>query len=200
MLVIGLTGGIASGKTAVSDRFAELGVPVIDTDRIARELVEPGQPALRAIAERFGQACLNSDGGLDRAHLRQRIFADPDAKKDLEAILHPRIRAEVSRRLAALSAPYCILVVPLLVETGDAYPVDRVLLVDVPENTQIERVMARDNISREQAIRILSAQASRAQRLQKADDIIENTGSLARTRQLVDRWHEYYLSLIAENK
>ena len=194
MLVIGLTGGIGSGKTAVSDKFAELGVPVIDTDQIARELVEPKQPALQAIIDRFGATCLNPDSSLNRAHLRRLIFNDPAAKKDLEAILHPRIRAEVKRRLAELSAPYCILVIPLLVETGDAYSVDRILLVDVPEEVQIARVMVRDGINHEQAARILSAQATRSERISKADDIIENSGPLIHTQQLVEQWHDYYMS------
>lgn len=175
-LVVGLTGGIASGKTAVSDRFARLGVPVIDTDRIARELVEPGMPALDAIVTRFGRTVLDSAGRLDRAGLRARVFGDPQARRDLEAILHPAIRAEAMRRVDALDAPYCILVVPLLVEGGMHRVVDRVLVVDVPPETQIARLMARDGSTTEQAKAILAAQASRDQRLAAADDVIDNAG------------------------
>ena len=198
MLSIGLTGGIGSGKTAVSDIFVTLGVPVIDTDIIARELVEPGQPALKALVECFGPACLTPDKRLNRAYLRQRIFTDPTAKKNLEDILHPRIRAEVARRISRLSAPYCIVVIPLLVEinaSDAAYTIDRILVVDVPENVQIERVMSRDNVSKEHAVRILQSQASRQHRLANADDIILNTGSLTELRQKIDYLHQYYLKL-----
>lgn len=200
MLIIGLTGGIASGKTAVSNMFVELGVPVVDTDVIARKLVQPNQPALQAITEQFGTACLNPDGSLNRAHLRQLIFADPEAKKKLEAILHPRIRTTAQQQLSTLTAPYCLLVVPLLIETGRSYPVDRILVVDVPEETQIERLMARDGSNREQAKRILKAQTSRADRLRYADDIIENSGSLENTRQIVERLHQHYLTMANENE
>lgn len=198
MLSIGLTGGIGSGKTAVSDIFGTLGVPVIDTDLIARELVEPGQPALTAIVECFGPACLTPDKRLNRAYLRQCIFTDPIAKKNLENILHPRIRTEVARRISQLSVPYCIVVIPLLVEinaSNAAYALDRILVVDVPEDIQIERVMSRDNISKEHAIRILQSQASRQRRLANADDIILNTGSLTQLRQKIDELHQYYLEL-----
>ena len=198
MLSIGLTGGIGSGKTAVSDIFGTLGVPVIDTDLIARELVEPGQPALTAIVECFGPACLTPDKRLNRAYLRQCIFTDPIAKKNLENILHPRIRTEVARRISQLSVPYCIVVIPLLVEinaSNAAYALDRILVVDVPEDIQIERVMSRDNVSKEHAVRILQSQASRQHRLANADDIILNTGSLTELRQKIDYLHQYYLKL-----
>lgn len=198
MLIIGLTGGIGSGKTAVSDIFATLGVPVIDTDIIARELVEPGQPALTAIVECFGSACLTTDNRLNRAYLRQRIFTDPAAKKNLEDILHPRIRAEVGIRISQLSAPYCIVVIPLLVEikaSGTAYTIDRILVVDTPEDVQIERILARDDISREHAVRILQSQASRQHRLANADDIILNDGSLTQLRQKIVKLHQHYLEL-----
>jgi len=200
MLLIGLTGGIGSGKTAVSDAFAALGVPIIDTDIIARELVQPGQSALNAIVDHFGPDCLTDQGQLDRAYLRRRVFAAPEDKKALETILHPRIRAAAVQRIERLSESYCILVIPLLIETrnaSSAYAVDRVLVVDVPETTQIERVMARDQVDREQALRIVQSQASRQQRLVKADDVIQNVGSLTQLRQNIGALHRYYLTLAA---
>jgi dephospho-CoA kinase len=190
-----LTGGIASGKTAVSDRFAHLGVPIIDTDVIARELVQPGQPALAAIVHDFGSEVVDAGGALDRKRMRKLIFTNPDCKRRLEAILHPAIGAEVQRRIAALDAPYCILVVPLLAESGRYAWADRVLVVDVDEETQIARVMARDRSSRAQAQAILGAQASRQQRLALADDVIDNQGSLEQLDQAVAALHARYLRL-----
>lgn len=174
--MVGLTGGIGSGKTAVSDAFEHLGAPVIDTDRIARELVELGQPALEQIVEAFGRGCLNEDGRLDRNALRRQIFADKAARARLESILHPRIRACVRERLAVLDSVYCIVVVPLLVESGMRDMVDRVLVVDVAPETQIGRVMERDSIPEALAKRMLAAQADRATRLRAADDVIDNSG------------------------
>lgn len=195
MLVIGLTGGIGSGKTAASDRFAELGAPVIDTDQLARELVAPGQPALADIVAAFGAECIDEHGQLHRARLRQRVFADTAARQRLEYILHPRIRAQVRERLATLDAPYCLVVIPLLVETGMRDLVNRVLVVDVPEAVQIHRVMARDRVDAAQAQRILAAQASRAQRLALADDVLENSGALDTLRHQVTALHQQYLRL-----
>jgi len=190
--VVVLTGGIASGKTAVSDAFARLGAPVIDTDVLARELVEPGSPALQAIARQFGQHLLLPDGALDRRALRERIFSDDAARRQLEGILHPRIAAEARRRIDGIDAPYAILVVPLLVESGLFGDADEVVVVDVPEETQIERLMARDGSSREQAEAALAAQASRSERLARADHVIDNTGSLkqlqARVAELDRQW------------
>lgn len=177
-LVVGLTGGIGSGKTLVSDAFARLGAPVIDTDRIARELVEPGQTALGEIAREFGDACLQPDGSLDRAALRRIVFNDPKRRGRLEAILHPRIRRLVKGRVAEVSHPYCIVVVPLLVESGMVDMMDRVLVVDVAPATQIGRVMARDSIPESLAREILKAQADRASRLAAADDVIDNSGEI----------------------
>ncbi|MFU8878102.1 MAG: dephospho-CoA kinase, partial [Wenzhouxiangellaceae bacterium] len=159
--VVVLTGGIASGKTAVSDAFARLGAPVIDTDVLARELVEPGSPALQAIARQFGQHLLQPDGALDRRALRERIFSDDDARRQLEGILHPRIADEARRRIERIDASYAILVVPLLIESGLFGDADEVVVVDVPEQVQIERLMARDGSTREQAEAALAAQASR---------------------------------------
>jgi len=191
---IALTGGIASGKTAVSDRFAALGIPVIDTDLIAREVVEPGTPGLAAIEREFGPDVI-SGGALDRRELRRRIFDDAGARRRLEAILHPRISAEARRRLAEVDAPYAVLVVPLLVESGLFEDADRVLVVDVPEQTQIRRLMARDEMSRAQAEAALAAQASREQRLARADEVIDNTGSLADLAAEVDRLDAVYRRL-----
>lgn len=199
MLVIGLTGGIGSGKTAVSDRFARLGIPVIDTDLIARELVEPGQTALAEIAGEFGPDCLDGNGRLHRAHLRERVFADPTGRRRLEAILHPRIRAATRERVAALIAvPYCLVVIPLLAETGMTDLVDRVLVVDAPETEQIRRVVARDRVDAAQARAILAAQARRDQRLALADDVLENgDGDLDDLDDQVAVLHQRYLELAA---
>lgn len=197
MLVIGLTGGIGSGKTVVSDCFARLGAPIIDTDLLARELVEPGQPALAEIVAEFGPDCLDSDGRLQRSHLRERVFADPTGRRRLEAILHPRIRALARERIARLTAPYGLLVIPLLAETGMTDLVDRVLVVDAPEAEQIRRMMARDGIDEIQARRILAAQANRSQRLALADDVLENIGDLDELDRQVAALHRYYSALAA---
>ena len=190
-----LTGGIASGKTAVSDGFRHLGVPVIDTDVIARQLVEPGQPALALSAEIFGPGILDSTGGLDRKKMREAIFSDHEKKAQLEQVLHPLIGEEVLKRLEQLSAPYCILVVPLYAESGSYRWVDRVLLVDVSEEQQIRRVMLRDDISQEQAEAILDAQASRAERAALADDVIDNSGTLDELEGKIESLHKKYSSL-----
>ena len=190
--VVVLTGGIASGKTAVSDLFAQRGVPVIDTDQIAREIVEPGRPALKRIAEAFGQEFLGADGRLDRKKMRNAIFSSPQQKNRLESILHPEIASEVDQLIAQVKASWCILVVPLLAETRLFSWIDRVLVVDVEESVQIERVMARDKISQEQAQSIMDAQTNRRQRLSMADDILNNSGSLAQLQVKVDKlYHKY---------
>ena len=183
---VGLTGGIASGKSVVADMFGELGIPVIDTDIIAREVVAPGQPALDEIRARFGDAMITADGNLDRGAMREAIFADNDARGALEAILHPRIGAETRRQADAAEGAYQLIVVPLLVGSPLADYVDRVLVVDCEEETQIDRLLARDAESREQAQRILAAQASREQRLAIADDVINNDHSLAHVRAQVE--------------
>ncbi len=195
MLKIGLTGGIASGKTAVSDHFARLGVPIIDTDQISRELVESGKPALAEIQKRLGDRFIRTDGTLNRKLLRKYVFNDADARKTLENILHPAIREAVERRLSELhNEPYAIVVVPLLTENGLATLVDRVLVVDVPEAVQIRRVCDRDHISEQQAEKILAAQASRAERKAVADDIILNTGTLLDLYKQVEKLHGQYSS------
>ena len=194
MLRIGLTGGIGSGKSAVAERFAQRGVPVIDTDVVAREVVAPGQPALDEIVRAFGTDLLDAQGGLDRRRLRERVFADDAARRRLERILHPRIREAVQQRLAALTAPYCILVVPLLVETGFG-PVDRVLVVDVDEARQLERTSRRDQATPQSVRRIMGAQASRQERLARADDVISNNGGLEDLERQVEELHQRYLAL-----
>lgn len=198
MLRIGLTGGIGSGKTTVAELFASHGVPVVDTDSIARELAQPGQSALREIVARFGPDVLNDSGHLDRARLRRRVFADATERKALESILHPRIRATVNERVAALNAPYCIIVIPLLVESGyEKKMVDRVLVVDCPEIQQISRVAARSQLTEPQIRAIMEAQATRAERLQHADDVIVNDGDLASLEVEVVNLHARYLELAA---
>jgi dephospho-CoA kinase len=196
-LKIGLTGGIASGKSTVATMFEELGVPVIDTDLIAREVVMPGQPALAEICERFGNGVIDAAGNLDRAAMRKVIFADDVARRDLEAILHPRIGAEALRRSQETCGVYQLIVVPLLVGSPLREFVDRVLVVDCDEDTQVERLMARDGETAEQARRILATQASRAERLAIADDVIVNDGDLAATRQEVIRLDQAYRRLAA---
>ena len=190
---VALTGGIASGKTAVANFFATHGVPVIDTDVIAREVVEPGQPALAAVVDAFGTGVLAADGRLDRPRLRERIFGDAEARRRLEAILHPAIRAEMERQSRAAGGSYQVLVIPLLVEGGRRDHIDRVLVVDVPEATQIERLVRRDGVSRDQADAALRAQASRDARLAFADDVIENTGDVAALETRVAKLHGNYL-------
>lgn len=199
MLTIGLTGGIGSGKSAAAERFAELGVPVIDTDVIAHELTRPGGQALDAIRASFGDAVIAVDGSLDRPMLRRRVFGDPAARRQLEAILHPLILHEVKTRLAALSAPYAVAVIPLLVETG-AYDslLDRIAVVDCPEELQIARTVARSGLTHEEVSAILAAQATRRARLAAADDVIVNTGTLAALRDEVDALHQRYLTLAAD--
>jgi dephospho-CoA kinase len=190
-----LTGGIASGKTTVSDLFEELGVPVIDTDRIARELVEPGKPALKAIVKRFGADYLDGEGQLDRRKMRTAIFTDPEARTRLENILHPLIVNEVIHRISALGADYCIIVIPLYANSGAYEWVDRVLVVDAEEETQIARVMERDQINRAQAEAILASQASRQERLALADDVVLNEGPLEQLAARVQELHARYLAL-----
>jgi len=196
-MVIALTGGVASGKTAVSDRFAELGVPVIDTDVIAREVVASGSGGLAAIEAAFGSDMITAEGTLDRPALRRKIFDEPGARTRLEDILHPRIAEQARRRLNELDGSYAILVVPLLVESGLFSDADRVLVVDVPADVQISRLMRRDGSTREQAEAMLAAQASREQRLAKADDVIENTGPLEELHRRVDELARKYHELSA---
>ena len=191
-LKIGLTGGIASGKTTVSNMFAELGVPIIDTDIIARQVVEPGKPALQEIRERFGDEVIAESGKLKRNVLRDIVFRDSKARADLEAILHPRIGAEVLRQSALHSGPYQIIAVPLLVNSALRQFVDRVLVVDCEEHLQIERLLQRDSGSIAEAKRIIASQSSREERLAIADDIIRNDSDIAHLKKQVIALHEQY--------
>jgi dephospho-CoA kinase len=177
MLRIGLTGGIGSGKSAVADEFRRLGAPVVDTDEIARELVAPGSDALNAIVATFGTDVLTDSGRLDRAALRTRAFASAGARRRLEAILHPRIRDTVKARLERVSAPYCIVVIPLLFETGFRDLVDRVLVVDASEPVRIERLLLSRELTRAEIESIMAAQVTQEQRRAGADDLIDNDGS-----------------------
>jgi dephospho-CoA kinase len=196
-LPIAVTGGIASGKSEVTRRFEALGVPILDADLIARELVEPGEPALKEVVGRFGAAVLGSDGRLDRRALREIVFADVQARHDLEAILHPRVRQALRLRAAAAEAPYLLLAIPLLVESDQYHWIARVLLVDVPESVQIERVMKRDGVDRRAAQTALGAQAPRMARLAIADDVIVNDGPLDCLDDSVRRLHARYLQCAA---
>ncbi len=200
MLRVGLTGGIGSGKSSVAELFAGLGAGVIDTDLIARELTEPGTPTLARIVADFGSEVLFPDGTLDRGALRERVFRDRVARTRLESILHPSIRDLMLERVAKLRAPYALLVVPLLFETGQETLMDRVLVVDCPEETQIERVQRRSQLSRAESERILASQVSRAERLARADDVIDNSGALAALAPQVERRHGSYLDLAAGRK
>jgi dephospho-CoA kinase len=195
MFAVGLTGGIGSGKSTVSELFAELGTPVIDTDAIAHQLTAPGGSALEAIHALFGDRVMQADGTLDRAALRRRVFSDPAARHQLEAILHPRIRQKVEQTLATLTAPYVLIVIPLLVETGGYREVlNRVLVVDCPEDVQIARVMARSGLTYDEVTAIIAAQAGRAERLAAADDVIVNTASPEALRTQVATLHRRYLA------
>jgi len=192
-LRIGLTGGIASGKSTVADMFGDLGVPVIDTDVIAREVVRPGQPALREIRDTFGDDVFAADGTLDRAAMRSLVFGDEEARRRLEAILHPKIGKATVDQADAAGGEYQIIVVPLLVESSLRAFVDRVLVVDCGEETQVARLLARDAESEAQARRMLAAQSSRAERLAIADDVVSNDGDLEDTREQVRALHRRYL-------
>jgi len=196
-LVVGLTGGIASGKSTVARLFESLGVPVVDADAIAREVVEPGSPALEAVRERFGDGVLDAAGRLDRAALRRRVFRDGAAREALEAILHPRIRERMDQRLARIAAPYAIAMIPLLLETGQQGRFDRILVVDTPREEQIRRAQARDGSAREVIEGILDAQADRDTRLRKADDVIHNDGTPQALRAQVEHLHRSYLARAA---
>ncbi|MBF1994265.1 dephospho-CoA kinase [Serratia symbiotica] len=195
--IVALTGGIGSGKSTVANAFARHGVAVVDADVIARQVVEPGTPALAKIAERFGNEILLASGALNRAVLRQRIFSQPDGKIWLNQLLHPLIRQETQRQLAQATSPYALWVVPLLVENGLQDRADRVLVIDVNTETQRARTVARDGISRQQVQDILSAQATREQRLTIADDIIDNSGIALEIELSVDALHRRYLELAA---
>ena len=199
MLRVGLTGGIGCGKSTAAHFFADTGVPVIDADVIAREIVAPGRPMLRKLAESFGEDLLHPDGTIDRARLRQQVFTDPLKREKLESLLHPEIRDEMVRRADAIEKPYALLVIPLLVEKGWQGLVDRVLVIDCPTSLQIERTIARDDTDEIQARAILASQVSREERLAAADDVLANDGTLDKLRQQVQDLHRFYLRLAADS-
>lgn len=194
-LIIGLTGGIASGKSAVADRFADLGIDIVDTDVIAREVVEPGEAAFEDIVNFFGENILDDTGGLDRRKLRERVFANPEERRMLESFTHPRIRARAIDEVRAARSKYVVLVVPLLIESTLRQAVDRILVVDVPETLQLKRLLARDGGNEETARAIIEAQTDRQTRLAAADDIVTNEGTLEELQLAVQQLHERYLTL-----
>lgn len=195
MLKVGLTGGIGSGKSTVAARFAALGAGVIDTDLLARELTEPATPTLAQVAAAFGPGILTPDGTLNRGALRELAFSDREARLRLEAILHPPIRSLMLARVGQLGTPYAVLVVPLLFETGQADLMDRVLVVDCPEESQVQRVQRRNGLAPEEIARILASQVPRAERLARADDIVDNGGDPAALAPQVERLHRTYLAM-----
>ena len=190
---IALTGGVASGKSMVARLFQALGAKLIDTDRIAREIVQPPSPVLDRLVDRFGRAILMQDGALDRAKLRHIVFTDAHARADLEAVMHPAIRAEAAARSTTIGGPYQLVAVPLLLETGTQGQYDRVLLVDCESELQLRRLMLRDGLSEMEAQRILAAQATRAARVAMADDVILNAGDVAAVASQVETLHQGYL-------
>jgi len=192
---VGLTGGIASGKSTAAKFFGALGVPIIDTDQLARDVVEPGQPPLERLVERFGPSILTEDGHLDRPALRNIVFSDPKARADLEALTHPAIGVAVEVRSAEVGGIYQVLVIPLLVEKSLGSQLDRVVVVDCDEELQIRRLQARDGSTLEQARAILNVQTSRTARLKAAHDVIKNDGDMSAVRDQVEKLHAHYLEL-----
>ena len=198
MLRIGLTGGIGSGKTTVADMFANHGAPVIDADDIARALVAPYQPAYDEIIEAFGRDIVDGDGNIDRDKLRRLVFDDTQRRRELEAILHPRVRTEIHHQSVELDAPYCIIVIPLLIEADQLDLVERVLVVDLNEEKQVRRVGARSGFSEAEVRKIIAAQIERSERRRHADDVIENNADMASLEAQVEKLHRRYLALARE--
>jgi len=197
-LLVGLTGGIASGKSLVGSMFTQLGAALVDTDVVAREVVAHGEPGLEAVSAAFGPTVLLPSGELNRVALRALVFADDAKRHKLEGILHPLIRARTRAKLAEIEAPYALVAVPLLVETSFRDLVGRILVVDCPESAQLERLMRRDAIPRDEALAMLRAQADRATRLKAAHDVIDNSGTTDATRRQVEQLHRRYLELAAQ--
>lgn len=193
--ILGLTGGIGSGKSAAAERFVELGVHLVDADQAARWVVEPGRPALASIVERFGAGVLLEDGQLDRAALRQQIFADPAQRQWLEQLLHPLIGQEIFSYLAKAETPYAVYVSPLLIESGQYRKTQRILVIDAPPELQVQRTLLRDNTSAEQVQAILKAQVGREERLRHADDVVVNDRDVPTLHAQIDRLHHFYLTL-----
>lgn len=195
MFVVGLTGGIGSGKTAATDFLAQQGITIVDADLASRVVVEPGQPALDRIAEHFGSHVLTEDGSLDRRALREIVFADADALKVLEGITHPAIGEELKRQITASQSPYTVLVSPLLLETSQKTLVDRILVIDAPAELQVQRTMERDHVPEGQVAAIMKAQMERTKRLDQADDVVENHGSLQAFHEQLAGLHQRYLRM-----
>ena len=194
MFIVGLTGGIGSGKSTVADAFNALGVDIIDADIIARDVVKPGQQAYEKIKNHFGASILNEDKTLNRKALRERVFKNQQDKQWLEQCLHPIIRNEIKRQCYASTTPYCIAVIPLLIESGRYEYINRICVVDATPKLQMQRAMQRDAQTQEQIEAIIASQATREQRLEKADDVIDNTGSLTSLTQQVQHMHHFYLN------
>jgi dephospho-CoA kinase len=194
-LIIGLTGGIGSGKTAASDFFASKSITVVDADIVAREVVEPGEPAWLTITERYGNDVLQEDQTLNRAWLRHKVFAEPDERKWLEGQTHPRIRDRLIQQLRDSTSPYTILVSPLLFESGQSTLVKRTLVIDVPVDTQVKRACSRDINDEEQIRRIIAAQISREDRCSRADDVADNSGTLVQLHAQLEKLHHTYLTM-----
>lgn len=200
MYVVGLTGGIGSGKTTVARQFASVGVDIIDADELSRVAVEPGSEALAAIAEKFGKEILTSQGSLARSELRKIVFADPEKRQWLENLLHPRISELIAKRIAQCQSPYCLLVSPLLLETSQSELVDRILVIDISEASQLERTMQRDGSDRETIEAIMAAQIKREQRLLAADDVLDNELAPDSLPERVASLHQKYLEFSSENE
>ena len=197
MLKVGLTGGIGSGKSTVAKALQAKGITLVDADQIAREVVQPGELALKEVAEAFGNDILLADGNLDRTALKKRIFSDPLAKNQLEGILHPRIRQRILERIdSATDTAYVVADIPLLVESNYPQYFDRVVVVDCPEETQLARVLSRDEMSKAQILSIMASQATRQDRKAAATDIIDNSGDLASLKMQIEKLHESLLSLL----
>lgn len=196
MYKVGLTGGIACGKSTVSHLFKQHSIPIIDADDISHALVSPGQPALAHIADCFGQDCINTDSSLNRARLREIIFSNAEKKLQLESIMHPLIYAEIESQLNLQTTPYCIIAVPLLLETQMQSLVDHILVIDCPMEIQINRVKLRDSLNDEQVMAIINSQVSRTERLRQADSVIDNTQNMTYLSQQVDKLHQKFLKQV----
>jgi len=196
MLIIGLTGGIGSGKSVASDKFASLGITVVDADVASRTVVEPGMPALQEIESHFGSEIISEDGQLDRAKLREVIASDAEERKWLESVLHPRIGEQVAKEISESTSPYTLFVAPLLLETNSQEMCARVVVVDVPNDIQVERTAKRDKVPTDQVEQMVSAQMKREKRLEKADDVLLNTGTIEELEKKVEELHEKYLQMV----
>ena len=196
MLIIGLTGGIGSGKSVASDKFASLGITVVDADVASRTVVEPGKPALQEIESHFGSEIITEDGQLDRAKLREIIASDAEERKWLESVLHPRIGEQIAKEISESTSPYTLFVAPLLLETNSQEMCARVVVVDVPNDIQVERTAKRDKVPIDQVEQMVSAQMEREKRLEKADDVLLNTSTIEELEKKVEQLHEMYLQMV----